>query len=1115
MHARAEFPIAPQAIEQFVGSITYKRAVAYVQEGRVVSIDASRPQAIRATVQGSDQYSVHLFLKLRNNSSAYDVYVASCTCPVGDRCKHIAAVLLSLVQSSSTDKMEPPDASPQEPTGRNWREALAAMDTARTAPNPTAAPLGLIFQVTTVAERRSWDRGLKRNVPAPQVTRLAVRPGLRSAKSGKWSTTGVSWHDFRYSTCRHGSGPVIEWFQEWLAKYHLSEMAQGDSYVSSWYAGPAWCHLDNYRSANLWKQLEDAHARGIPFLHAIRDGVVDMDSNPISVSLELSATAHSSLLFAPVFHRDHAPLEDFVIHPFGSPAVGAYCYPKDETEKPLHIMLAPLREELPAPVASGIFGEEPIIVPSFDRTAFLARVYPTLASHVEIVSSTPALLPQRGTPRLAISVQKSGTHSLELSFAWNYYLDSNRTVQVPVDVHAEMPEPVLRSPQDELRITQLVLPLLEQHIPRGVQIPLRKEWIEGLGAAAFLERTLPELQQLTDEVDLIMPTPLPAFHEAVTSPTVRIHAQDSTEGDWLDLGIELTVDGKTVPISELIRALSLNEPYVFLEDGTYFPSNSPELERLRSLLEESRLLNDTPSGKYRVNRFQIDFWNELENLGIVEAQASEWLTCARRLQSITTLPECVVPDGFGATLRPYQNEGFRWLSFLHEHGLGCILADDMGLGKTVQALAMLLRIHGAHTAPHPSLIIAPTSVAANWLHECARFAPELKVMLIEETDRKAGIPIAERIAGCDLVISTYTLLRIDDAAYTTLSWEAVILDEAQFLKNHHTKGYRTARLLRARARHALTGTPLENNLMELWSILSIVAPGLLGHPARFQDEYRTPIETEHDGTALTKLRRRIHPLVLRRTKDQVVQDLPAKSEQVIELELNDRHRHVYDLHLQQERLKVLGLLDHYEDHRISILQSLTKLRQLSLSPSLIDERQYSSIPSTKLDALGEHLQEVVEEGHTALVFSQFTRFLAQVRTRLEELGIPYLYLDGKTRNRGALLDTFATGTTPVFLISLKAGGFGLNLAEADYCYLLDPWWNPAVEQQAIDRIHRIGQTRPVMVYRLVALNTIEEKVLELSGRKAELFASVLDEGSVSDTAITAEDIRQLFDTDEE
>ncbi len=1113
LNGQPEYHISPQAIEQFVGSSTYDRAVAYVRQGRVVQLDADRPQAIRATVQGTEPYSVHLTLKLRNSGSAYDVYIASCTCPVGDRCKHIAAVLLSLLPPVVARLNGLPVAASLHPVGRDWRDALGALDSARVAPNPSAASIGLIFQVAQLADMKAKQRSLNRSARAPRVPRLAVKPALHSTRSGKWSTTGISWSDFRTSFCRHGSSPAIEWFQEWLAKYHLSEMADHGAY-SVWYQGPAWCYLDTFREEDLWKQLEEARSREIPFIHATAGGTVEMDPHPVGVSMELTETPDGSLLLAPAFHRDHVPISGQAIHPFGSPAAGVYSYPEDEAEKPLHITLAPLQNPLPAPVATGILGEGPIVVPAYDRSAFLARVYPALSHAVEIVSESPDLLPKRGTPRLALTIQKSGSHTLELSCIWNYHLETGSTAKVPVFVHEPMSEAVLRNPDDERRIMAAVATLLGRHLPRGVHLPLHREWIDGQEAAVFIEQTLPELEKLSNDVELIIPDPLPDFHAASAPPEVRIRAQDSAEGDWLDLGIELVVDGTTVPIAELIRALSLNEPYVYLEDGTYFPSSIPELERLRMLLEESRLLNDTPPGQYRVNRFQIDFWNELESLGIVEAEESAWLASARQLQGITTLPECEVPEGFAAKLRPYQHEGFRWLSFLHEHGLGGILADDMGLGKTVQALAMLLRIHGAHTASHPSLIIAPTSVAANWVHECARFAPDLRVVLIAETDRKAGISLAERIADCDLVISTYTLLRIDDASYTSLSWEAVIFDEAQFLKNHHTKGYRAARLLSAHARHALTGTPLENNLMELWSILSIVAPGLLGHPSRFQEAYRTPIEVERDTTALTRLRKRIHPLVLRRTKDQVVQDLPAKSEQVVELELNDSHRHIYDLHLQQERQRVLGLLDHYEDHRISILQSLTKLRQLSLSPSLIDGQKYRSIPSTKLDALSEQLLEVVEEGHTALVFSQFTRFLAQVRLRLDELGIPYLYLDGSTRNRGALLEKFARGATPVFLISLKAGGFGLNLAEADYCYLLDPWWNPAVEQQAIDRIHRIGQTRPVMVYRLVARNTIEEKVLELSGRKAELFASVLDEGAATDTAITAADIRQLFATEE-
>jgi len=342
------------------------------------------------------------------------------------------------------------------------------------------------------------------------------------------------------------------------------------------------------------------------------------------------------------------------------------------------------------------------------------------------------------------------------------------------------------------------------------------------------------------------------------------------------------------------------------------------------------------------------------------------------------------------------------------------------------------------------------------------------------------------------------------------NWAAVVLDEAQFVKNHQAKTYQAVRRLSARAKFAITGTPLENSLMDLWSLLSIVAPGLHPRPALFKDQWAKPIENAGDAERLAALRRRIRPLMLRRTKEAVATELPPKMEQVLTVDLHPRHRAVYDRHLQRERQRLLGLIDDLNGNRIAILRALTVLRQMSLDPSLVDESYAGLEHQRAVAALVEQLTELSQEGHRALVFSQFTGFLSIVRARLEAEGIAYEYLDGSTRNRAERIAAFREGTAPVFLISLKAGGFGLTLTEADYVFVLDPWWNPAAEAQAIDRTHRIGQTRPVNVYRMVSRDTIEEKVVALQERKRDLFARVVDEGGALSASLTADDLRELL-----
>ncbi|MET0928353.1 MAG: DEAD/DEAH box helicase, partial [Aeromicrobium sp.] len=388
--------------------------------------------------------------------------------------------------------------------------------------------------------------------------------------------------------------------------------------------------------------------------------------------------------------------------------------------------------------------------------------------------------------------------------------------------------------------------------------------------------------------------------------------------------------------------------------------------------------------------------------------------------------------------------------------------------------------------------------------------PGLKVATISGTRARRGTELADAVEGADIVVTSYALFRIEYDAYAERTWAGLLLDEAQFVKNHQGKTYQCARRLDAPFKLAITGTPLENSLMDLWSMLSIVAPGLYPDPQRFVESYQKPIETGHGNDKLALLQRRVRPLMRRRTKDEVASDLPPKTEQVLEVALSPKHARIYQTHLQRERQKVMGLLaDESEDHRFEVLRSLTKLRLLSLDPGLVDE-EYDDVGSAKIDVLMEHLQEVTAEGHRVLVFSQFTKYLKRVRARLDDAGIAYAYLDGRTRNRPAAVEQFTSGERPVFLISLKAGGFGLNLTEADYCYVLDPWWNPATEAQAVDRAHRIGQTRPVMVYRLVSAETIEEKVMELKARKSALFDAVMDDGAALSGALTSDDIRGLL-----
>jgi superfamily II DNA or RNA helicase len=634
------------------------------------------------------------------------------------------------------------------------------------------------------------------------------------------------------------------------------------------------------------------------------------------------------------------------------------------------------------------------------------------------------------------------------------------------------------------------------------------------GVAEFLAEFAPELARTTGltsadgSVDLPEPAlppapPAPPVERELTdTPHLKVRTVPTEQADWFDLGIIVTVGDYDIPFGPLFTALAKGLTRYKLIDGTYLPLRQPVFERLFELISEAKELAEWETTP-RLSRVQASLWADFEDLADETEEAVTWRASARGLLDASEIP--AIEHGLAATLRPYQQQGFEWLAFLYGHKLGGILADDMGLGKTLQTLALME--HVRRTSPGaPFLVVAPTSVVSTWVSEAAKFAPGLRVAAVSST--RAGI--ADVAADADVVVTSYALFRLDFEAYRAVAWAGLILDEAQFVKNHAARVHRCARDLAAPFTLAITGTPLENNLTELWALFAIVAPGLFPSARRFTEEYVRPIE-RGEGERLERLRRRIRPLMLRRSKALVAPELPERQEQVLSVELQPEHRRLYDTVLQRERQKLFGLIDDVDRNRMIIFRSLTLLRMLSLDASLIDDAEHAGVPSSKLEVLVEQLGEVLAEGHRALVFSQFTSYLGLVAARLDAAGIAYAYLDGSTRQRGRTISEFKDGEAPVFLISLKAGGFGLTLTEADYVFLLDPWWNPAAENQAIDRTHRIGQTRNVMVYRMIAADTIEEKVLELSRRKAGLFTSVLDEGDLFSAELTGDDIRWLVE----
>lgn len=571
--------------------------------------------------------------------------------------------------------------------------------------------------------------------------------------------------------------------------------------------------------------------------------------------------------------------------------------------------------------------------------------------------------------------------------------------------------------------------------------------------------------------------------------------------DWFDLNAVVAFGDVSATLPELLAALDRGDRTVRLGDGSQ--GVLPE-EWLRRYTPLTAAGVTQPDGSIRYRTHQAALLDALlDAQTTAEVEVDEAFARLRERLSTAQHPEAMDPPAnFVGELRSYQREALGWIQFLRHFSFGGCLADDMGLGKTVTVLAELARV--AATAPRPSLVVVPRSVVHNWKAEAAKFAPTLRVLDYSSLDRRQA---DDKLSEVDLVIVTYGTVRRDIDQLRHVDFEYVILDEAQAIKNAATEAAKAVRLLNSRFRLALSGTPIENHLGELWSLFEFLNPGLLGRASHFRKAAKGQAE---DTVALVA--RGLRPFLLRRTKAQVATELPARTEQTLTCELTPRERSFYDALRRHYRTSLLAHVSKVGVQRsgLQVLEALLRLRQAACHPGLIaPARQHEK--SSKIELLLELLREVVDEGHKALVFSQFTSLLALVKPALDQAKITYEYMDGRTRDRAPRIERFQTDPNcPVFLVSLKAGGVGLNLTAADYVFLLDPWWNPAVEAQAIDRTHRIGQTKEVFAYRLIAEDTVEQKVLALQDTKRALADAVLSANPVGLAGLSTTELEFLL-----
>jgi hypothetical protein len=569
--------------------------------------------------------------------------------------------------------------------------------------------------------------------------------------------------------------------------------------------------------------------------------------------------------------------------------------------------------------------------------------------------------------------------------------------------------------------------------------------------------------------------------------------------DWFELDGSVDFDGKMVALPKLLEALANGQQVVRLDDGSLGILPSEWLAKYAPLAG----MGEADGDVLKFGKTQIGFLDALLAT-MPEARCDETFSRVRQeLRAFDKIDAADAPEGFGGTLRPYQRDGLGWMKFLQRFNFGGCLADDMGLGKTVQVLALLEERRRAKAGP--ALVVVPRSLVFNWKAEAQRFTPDMRVLDHTGINRTRA---ADHFANFDLIVTTYGTLRRDAAFLKDTTFDYVILDEAQAIKNSSTEAAKATRLLRGTHRLVLTGTPIENRLADLWSLFEFLNPGMLGAVSVF----RSLVGNEQSAEGRQVLARALRPFILRRTKQQVATDLPEKLEQTIFCDLEDTQRKLYDELREHYRQSLLTHVDSVgiNKSKMQVLEALLRLRQAACHPGLIDKTRADE-SSAKLDALVAQLEDVLAEGHKALVFSQFTSFLSLLRTRLDADKTVYEYLDGKTRDRQAKVERFQSDENcKLFLISLKAGGVGLNLTAADYVFLLDPWWNPAVEAQAIDRTHRIGQTRRVFAYRLIARDTVEEKVLKLQQTKRDLADAIITADNSVISKLGREDLELLL-----
>jgi hypothetical protein len=1108
------FLLAPQELRALFAPTTLAHGQAYARKGRVLRYEINDRGVLEAATRGSQPRPYHQVISVAAGRSSPAGLLGLCTCPVGQNCKHVAAVLTVVMQDhgqvgpGAVPKVQPaapPAAPPALPLlVAAWLRDLPAA--ARQAPEPPSRDK--LFYILAPSDPA---RGMRR------LTASVVTVNIR--KDGQLGAT-------RPYELRRVDSPAR--FLSGADRLILRRLAR----ISP--RGSALCE-DDVPAELLRRMLATGRA-----VWSSVDGVALREAPPREGQLTWRLTAEAEQV--PDVALPDDALAVFVDGPWYVDAASGEIGPVSTGAIPAPLVAALLAAPAIPPEAAAQVAEA------------LRRQAPALPPLVPV--SAPELISGPPTRRLILTVMQLPQY-LNLRYGGH---QPAPPMEEPVALlrlgygpfvlppgFSPLPQRLVRDGKPYLLHRDRQAEVLAA--TRLEQAGLRKSWHpsafsrdaddegryildHGPGEAGWLDFILDEMPSLIAEGWDV--TLAPDFPVRLVTPEEEVEPRlrEGSGIDWFELDLGVVVDGERIdlvpPLLTLIaqgngRELIAHHPdeeplLVPLADGRLLrlaiARLRPTLQVLADLFDEGRIGGTDPALRFgRQDAAELLALEEASGLAWVGGDALRAL--GRQLRDAEgMIPSASLPVSFCGALRPYQSAGVAWLQFLRMAGLGGVLADDMGLGKTVQTLAHLAIEQASGRLTRPVLLVCPTSLVPNWTREAARFLPGLRVLALQGPGRKQ---LFDRIDAHDLVLTTYPLLARDQAVLATRPWHAVVLDEAQAIRNPKAETSRVARRLEAGQRLCLTGTPLQNHLGELWALFDFLAPGFLGAESSFRKLYRTPIEKHGDARRQAALRRRVRPFLLRRTKEEVVAELPPKTEIVEPVEMEAGQRAIYEGIRLAMHAKVRTAIASRGLARagIVILDALLKLRQACCDPRLVKvpAAQRAKAGSAKLDRLLELLDVLVGEGRRVLVFSSFTTMLALIETRLAEAGTPYLLLTGDTRDRDTPVRRFQRGEVPVFLISLKAGGVGLNLTAADTVIHYDPWWNPAAEDQATDRAHRIGQDKPVFVHRLVTLQSIEEKMEQLKQRKRALAEAVLAGEEGGALQLTEADIEALFAPD--